>query len=247
MHVDAARLADLPDDSLRLSIDGRPLRFHLYAALRREQRAAARLFTSPERREPSVILSFARSACNEIGALLSGRDELDSARDGDWTLRDLLRHAIAVELRYREQVLWSAERGDADPLAIPEARLPCDRLSPPREYAASLTADVAHVLELLGRARSRSDERLSPLPDASLERPSLWGELEIDVRERLHQISAHLVEVVIQTEKMLGTRESEARRIVRRIAALRGMHEDRTPARELAQLDERITALARAL
>lgn len=55
----------------------------------------------------------------------------------------------------------------------------------------------------------------------------------------------HLVEVIVQSEKMLGSRESEARRIVRRIAATRGMHAQATKGASIAHLDMQLAELAR--
>jgi hypothetical protein len=77
-----------------------------------------------------------------VGAVV-GRDDslLDTARDGAWTLRDVLRHAMAVELRYAAQVYYSATRAEKDPVQIPASLLPCDgfrlpsRSSPSREPA----------------------------------------------------------------------------------------------------------------
>ena len=240
-----AALADLPDDALRRPFAAHPLQFHLYAALRREQRAVVSA-TADRDREPPLILRFARSAFEELVALLAGRELLDSVRDGEWTLRDLLRHAIAVELRYCDQVLWSAQRRDDEPLAIPAERLSCDRLTPPSpEFADAERGDTSRVVELLGRARARTDVCVGDLPRSSLNRPSLWGTMEVDVRERLHQIAVHLVEVIVQAEKMLGEREPEPRRIVRRITAAREMHERLSPAIELRRLDDELEKLVR--
>lgn len=240
-----ASLAALSDDALDRRVDGYPIQFHLYAALRREQRAV--IATSrAEQSEADLILSFARSALADLVALLVGRSVIDTARDGDWTLRDLLRHAIAVELRYCEQVLWSAHRSDDEPLAIPAERLPCDRLAPPLpEFTDARTGDIRRVLDLLAGARARTDARLASLSPAALDRPSLWGSARIDVRERIHQISAHLVEVVVQAEKMLGARDPEARRVVRRIAAIRGFHEGLSDPMDIAGLDGQLEQLAR--
>jgi hypothetical protein len=219
---------------------------HLFGALRREQ--AALVIATPAASESGRTLALAQAAYRDIEALIVGgqSDALDTARDGEWTLRDLLRHAIAVELRYCEQVIYSATRKDHEPVGIPAGRLPCDRLSPPDlEYAASKDGDAARVLELLGIARQRTDARLTALSQASLDRPSLWGTLNVDVRERLHQIAAHLVEATIQAEKMLGeTSGGEARRIVRRIWATRGMHERVSPRGVLDGLNDQLRGLA---
>jgi DinB family protein len=239
-----ATLAAAADEDLRIVVSGQRVQFQLYAALRREQRAIVAA-SQPRVSEPIAIQAFANSAFGELATLLSGREVLDSARDGEWSLRDLLRHAIAVELRYREQVLWSANRAEADPVAIPPARLPCDRLSPPvPEFEEALTGPVERVLQLFGAARAATDDALAGPCSAALERPSLWGDAQVDVRERLHQIGVHIIEVVLQAEKMLGSTESEARRIMRRISAARGLHQDLSSSRELAALDEALADLA---
>lgn len=246
-------LAALPDGLLHrpIELDGeaRPLQFHLYAALRREQSAAVAA-ERPEGCESLRILGFAEAARAELAVVLAGREDaqLDRARDGDWTLRDLLRHAIAVELRYCAQVLWSAHRADRDPLPIPPGRLPCDRMTPPDpDFAGTATAGVGRILDLLGLARRRTDAQLADLSDDLLVRPSLWGDAHVDVRERIHQIAAHLVEVIIQAEKMLGTTtESEARRICRRIAYTRGLHHVLGDPHRSDALDIRLAELAAA-
>jgi hypothetical protein len=242
----------LPDAALaRRAGDssGPTIQFLLYAALRREQAAAVAAVTTDG--EPRRILAFAQSAFEDLNALLLGRPPgiADAARDGEWTLRDLLRHAIAVELRYREQVLYSARRAPQDPVAIPDVLLPCDRLAPPEpEYRDTRDAPIGRVLELLGQTRRMTDEHLVDLTSAELARPTLWGTTEVDVRERMHQIGVHIVEVVIQTEKMLDPARvgPEARRIVRRIAATRGLHERLSDASSLATLDAELSTIARA-
>lgn len=245
-------LLGIPDDALHRPFgEGRaPPQVLLFAALRREQAAAVAADALP-RGEASRILALAGSAHRELEALLSGREAaiLERARDGEWSLRDLLRHAIAVELRYREQVRYSATRSDDEPIAIPPDRLPCDRLSPPEpEYAESRTGDAGRLLALLGLARGQSDAQLGDLEPGRLARPSLWGEARIDVRERLHQMAAHLVEVTLQSEKMLdaaGERSTEARRILRRVWATRGRHERASAPETVTMLDAQLAAIAR--
>lgn len=142
-------------------------------------------------------------------------------------------------------MLWSANRSDSEPLAIPADRLPCDRLTPPLpEFAETATSSVERVLELFGAARIATDEQLASLRSPALARPSLWGSLQVDVTERLHQIGVHIVEVVVQAEKMLGATEPEARRIVRRIAATRGLHESANRQIALDALDAELTTLS---
>src|SRR5438094_3358861 len=97
-------LGALSDELLRRQI-GEPsvsqgLQWWLYAALRREQ-AAVVVAASTQRTESSHILSHAQGAYRELQALIADRAAglVDRARDGEWTLRELLRHALAVELR----------------------------------------------------------------------------------------------------------------------------------------------------
>ena len=246
-----ADLAQLADSALaeRVTIGElkAPRQVVLYDLLRREQSLAAG-DAARGRSEVARVLDLVQMAFGELVGLLVGRDDdlLKSARDGAWTLRDLLRHAIAVELRYAAQVNWAATRRDDEPLPIPEDRLPCDRLSPPEsDFGASRTGGVQGMLELLGEARRRTDALIEPLPDGVLARPSLWGEMRMPVRMRLHQCAAHLTEVAIQSEKMLRLdgSEGEVRRILRRCCAMRGLHERWSDAGARAELD----ALYRAL
>jgi hypothetical protein len=243
-------LGRLSDDALARPAAGATVRFHLYAALRREHAAAVAAGVHGPR-EPGAILAFANDALGELEALLAGRPAaiLEEARDGEWTLRDLLRHAVAVELRYRAQVLWSAGRADGDPLAIPAERLPCDRLAPPEpEYADTRTGGIPRILALLRRARAKTDDALADLSPVDLERPTLWGSYLTDVRDRMHQIGVHLVEVTLQAGKMVGAPgEPEALRVVRRIAAVRATHAARSDAATIAALDARLEEIARAV
>jgi len=224
------------------------LQFRLYGALRAEQRTITEAASRDHPAEPVMILAQAQSAFRELEALLLGREDtlLDSARDGDWSLRDLLRHLIAVELRYAEQAVYSAGRREGDPIPIPEARLPGDRLAPPeQEFGETRSAGFAAVLALFELARARSDEQLSRLGPAVLGRPSDWGTLRVDVRTRLHQIAAHIVEGTVQAEKMLAPTApfSEARAIVRHIWRARGRHERGSSNAILADLDTELIAI----
>ena len=215
----------------------------LYGLLRREQAIAA--LAQPARSEVSRILDFAQAAYGDVIGVLVGRDDrlLDSARDGEWSLRDVLRHAIAVELRYAAQVEYSASRADTDPIQIPPELLPCDRLSPPEsEFGPSRSGGVLQLLRLLGNARTSTDTRLARLPDAALGRPSLWGKQHIDVRMRLHQIAVHLTETAIQIEKIVGI-GGELRAIIRRCCITRGVHERWSTAADRAVLDDSYRAL----
>jgi hypothetical protein len=240
-----AAVGRLDDDALTRDERG-SRRDVLYGLLRREQAIAASGGPSP-RPEVSRILDFAQAAYGDVVGVLVGRADglLDTARDGEWTLRDVLRHAIAVELRYAAQVEYSTTRLDTAPVQIPPDLLPCDRLSPPEtEFGASRSGGALELLELLGNARAISDARCAKVPDSALTRPSMWGTRLLDVRMRLHQIAVHLTETAIQIEKIVGG-GGELRAIIRRCCITRGMHERWSPAGERAALDDSYTASSR--
>jgi len=211
--------------------------------LLRHEQALAAAAQPRGRTETDRILDLAQAAYGELAGVLVGRpdDLLDGTRDGEWTLRDVLRHAIAVELRYAAQIHYSATRRDDEPLAIPAGRLPCDRLAPPEpEFARTRVAGIDEMLELLGIARRSTDARLAATQDSALDRPSLWGAWRMTVRLRSHQVAAHLTECVIQSEKCLAADgSSEARRIMRHAAAVRGAHERWSAPAARVELDAR--------
>lgn len=238
-----AAIARLDDDA-RVDDKWTSRRDVLYGLLRREQAIAAsgRSSLGPE---VSRILDFAQAAYGDVVGVLVGRDDglVDTARDGDWSLRDVVRHAMAVEVRYAVQVEYSATRSESDPVQIPPGLLPCDRLSPPEPaFAASRTGKVPELLRLLGNARAGSNARLAKVPDSALTRPSIWGTQLLDVRLRLHQIAVHLTQTAIQVEKIVGS-GGELRAIIRRGCITRGMHERWSSADARAVLDESYRAM----
>jgi hypothetical protein len=245
-------LAGLRDSELSRQVDvgapsKAPIQFVLYDLLRHEQAIAVGAQRAAES-EIARILDLAQATYGDLIGVLVGRSDkdLDNTRDGEWSLRDVLRHAIAVELRYGAQVEYSALRGDQEPIAIPPERLPCDRLSPPEpQFAAARVAGISQILELLGLARLTTDARLDAVPDDTLARPSLWGTQPMPVRMRAHQIAVHLTQCAIQSEKCLAAKDaSEARRILRQICASRGAHERWSDSAARAELDDRYRQLA---
>lgn len=215
----------------------------LYAILRAEQAVVA---SHAERTEVSRALDLAQAAYGDLVGVVVGREDalLDGARDGEWSLRDLLRHVIAAELRYAAQIDYSATRADGDPVPIPPDRLPCDRLSPPDPaFAGSRDGGIVEVLELVGVARRSTDTRLATLGDETLARPTRWGAHDTDVRTRLHQIGVHLTEAAIQAAKMLADSPGDLRGIVRRLCFIRGLHERWSDSVARGELDRRYAKL----
>jgi hypothetical protein len=104
------------------------------------------------------------------------------------------------------------------------------------QSGASLIYLKPPVLRLITNSQASSPQ-CSSVPRVGAARTSTCA-------KRLHQIGVPIIEVVLQAEKMLGSTEAEARRIMRRIAAARGLHEKLSASRELWALDEALVALA---
>jgi uncharacterized damage-inducible protein DinB len=209
----------------------------LYGLLESEQDAAA---TGGSMTYASAQMALAQAAFGDVRGLVAGlADELLDAvpAEGEWSIRQTLQHMLEVELSYRTRVEWAVNRRDADPLQRP------DSLGPkPEESLLEGGFDLA--LGRLASARARSDSSLGSIREAQLSRPTTWAGYDVDVAFRLRRFASHVSEHTIQVEKALdalGVRLGEARRIVRRISAMRGLHERRTDPARLAELDRLAT------
>jgi DinB family protein len=217
----------------------------LYRLLEDAQAASVRAAAEPHP-ESRRILALAQRAFGELRGLLTGLPAalLDGApAEGQWPVRETLRHILAVERRYAIQTLYAVERADGDPVRIAEGRLPTAAQLDP-------TGDVDDVLDRIGQARAETNARLGDLPAPALVRPSRWMHYEIDVRFRLHRFAPHIAEHAIQCEKTLqalGWRPTEGRRMLIRLggalAEVEGL--DAAAARDLeARLVERVASFA---
>jgi len=221
------------------------VRYALYRALEEAQEAAVRVGAEPHP-ESRRILALAQRAFGDLRGLMAGlpADVLDAVPSaGEWSIRTTLHHLLVVERRYALQTLYAVERTDAEPVRIPEDRLPTPAQLDDR-------GDVATLLARLGEARAETDRRLGGLDAAALLRPTIWVKIDVDVRFRLHRFAAHLVEHAVQCEKTLaalGWRVTEGRRIVRHVTAALGELEGlgaHGAARDIeARLVERFAAL----
>jgi DinB family protein len=196
------------------------VRYALYRALEEAQEAHVRVAAEPHP-ESRRILALAQRAFGDLRGLLAGlpAERLDAApRPGEWSIRETLHHLLVVERRYALQTLYAVERTDADPVRIPDARLPT-----PAQLDAGGDADA--LLARLADARAETNRRLGDLTPAAMARPTVWVKIDLDVRFRLHRFASHLVEHTVQCEKTLdalGWRASEGRQIVRRVTAALG-------------------------
>lgn len=208
--------------------------YALYHALEEEQRAA--VSAGVPATEAAAILSLAQSAFGDLRGLLAGLDDalLDRApATGEWTVRETLAHAIRVERSYRANVEYSVGRGAAEPV-----RMPADRR--PEADPADTAGGIGEIVGRFAARRAATDDALSRIDPAGLARPTVWDDVEVDVRFRLHRFASHIAEHAYQCEKAIraqGAYGGDARAICRRLGALRGLHERRSDAATLQALD----------
>lgn len=148
-------------------------------------------------------------------------------------MRETLAHAIRVERSYRANVEYAVARGVAEPVRMPAEQRP-------EADPADTAGGVAEIVGRFAARRAETDDALSRIDPAALARPTVWDDVEVDVRFRLHRFASHIAEHAYQCEKAiraLGAYGGDARTICRRIGALRGLHERRSDATTLRSLD----------
>lgn len=233
-----ARFASLEDEALARPWAWRSreatVRDALYRSLEEEHAALVRARGAWEPTEGERILALAQRAFGDLRGLLVGLLDplLDRApAEREWSLRQVLRHLLGAERRQATQVVYAAHRAEGEPMRMPDERLP-------KDDDAEVSGDAARILDRFAALRAQSDSLCGGLPQGALSRPTIWSGHEVDVRFRLHRFASHITEHTIQCEKtleLLGARQSEARRIVRRIWAARG---------ELEAIDDEATLRA---
>lgn len=245
-NPELARIAELDEAELARpwAWRGGKIDFHyaLYNALEEAQAAQVRASAAPHP-ESRRILSLAQRAFGDLQGLLVGLDPalLEAPpRAGEWPVGETLRHLEIVERRYAIQTLYAVERADADPV-----RISADRMPPIAPGQAG--ADLDALLAKLGEARAETDRRLGDVAPAAMTRPTIWVHWEIDVRFRLHRFASHLVEHTVQCEKTLqalGRRQTEGRRILRRITAVLGELEGLGAGAEARAIEARLAEVS---
>lgn len=205
-----------------------------------ETESRALVDAPPPGAEAAVIMDRVQAEFGDLRGLLAGQPDhvFDAApAAGEWSVRETLAHTLLVDRRYLLQTRHAIERRDGEPVYIQLSTElePDERAGGARDWIERLATARADF-DAFGRALS---------PDV-LTRPTRWGGYEVDVRFRLHRAAAHIAEHTTQVERALqalGPRPSEARHVVRRISAVRGAHERRTPIAQLAELDRAHHAL----
>jgi hypothetical protein len=193
--------------------------------------------------ESRRVLTLAQRAFGDLRGLLTGLPArlLDTApRDGEWPVREILRHIIVIEGRYAVQTRYAVDRADTDPMRVANDRMP-------EPAQIDVTGTVEDILARLAAMRAETDRALGDLPAAAMTRPTQWVQFDVDVRFRLHRFAAHLIEHTIQCEKTLaalGWRTTEGRHIVRRLTAVLGELEGLAAYAEVDELERRLVERA---
>jgi DinB family protein len=217
------------------------VRYALYGALEEAQGAYVRA-AAGQHPESRRILALAQRAFGDLRGLLVGlpADLLEAPpRPGEWSIGETLRHLRAIEHRYALHTLYAVERSDSQPMRIADDRLPSTA-------PTAGGSDLGMLLAQLGHARAETDQRLDDVAPAAMTRPTIWAHWEVDVRFRLHRFASHLVEHTVQCEKALdalGWRQTEGRRIVRRITAALGELEGLGARAEVREIEARLGSI----
>jgi hypothetical protein len=194
--------------------------------------------------ESARILALAQSAFGDLRGLIAGLDDalLDRApADGEWSLREILAHAIGVERSYRANIEYSIARTAAEPVLMPVERRPTPD-------PADTAGGFGDIVARFAARRAETDVALGATDEAALARPTMWSGIEVDVRFRLHRLASHIAEHTYQCEKAIRALDAyggDARAICRRIGAMRGLHERRTDDARLLALDAGLAEKAR--
>ena len=219
------------------------LRYALYRAVEEAQEAYVRVAAGPHP-ESRRILALAQRAFGDLRGLLVGLPANLLAQApplGEWSVREVIAHMALVEQRYALHTVYAVERTDADPVRLPDSRLP------------PLTLGDDGAVDMLARleaARAETNRRLDNVAPAAMTRPTIWAGCDVDVRFRLHRFGSHLIEHTVQCEKTLaalGWFPVEGRRVVRRITAALGELEGCGAASEASAIEARLAGRYAAL
>src|SRR5258708_17463607 len=174
------------------------------------------------RDETSAAYVLAQRAAGDLCGLLAGLPDDVLGRqpaEGEWSLRETMRHVIETEAHFRIKTLWAIDRRAEDPIDPPAELQPS---------AADVSGDAASWIAMLLQQRATTDAEFVRVTSDDLVKPSTWTGHAVDARFRVHRPASHLVEHTNQCEKVLhaiGQDPGEARQLVRAIWAARGAHD----------------------
>lgn len=237
--------------------DEEGLRFALLMTHHELRDLAVRLASSA-RNQPSQaqrILAQYHQTYRDLTGVLAGvrTEDLDRApAEGEWPLRETLRHMIGAEhgfLAVNRFALVHHRAGEHE--EPPEEEWPIFR----KDYAApddAVDGTIEDVRNAFFKIHRRVLTELDDITDAELELPAWFWDADKPIRFRLHRFEEHLRQHTIQLDKTLAAIRppTEAQRLVRNIYnALAEVESSDEPAEDLrartaTTISERVAAIA---
>ena len=175
------------------------------------------------------------------------------AKDGEWTVREVLAHTIEGQRSYG----WFTRWWISQPLGADRPTKVTDDVE--EASKADLPSDEAEGAGTLPEIRARLDDvldewalRLASTPDEGLAAPVRWSNRPVDVAHRLGRWGSHIAEHTIQLDKTLDWldyRPREVERIVRELHSAWGRLESRLfpAAATTPEVDAILTRAGRTL
>ncbi len=224
-------LGGVKDEQLAVSTDrhgdvrSRLLRIATLLFQRRVELGTTFAALGCQQTEAQRILALAMESRGELRSIVLGvPDEyVDRApAPEEWTVRQTLEHAHAVDRRYMLGIEYAVERVHS-PIELPLQRPTAGMPAPAGD--GSLSGALASMLTQLHLTRDEVVAHLSGIADADLNAPTIYGGREVDVRYRLHALAAHEREhsgQVARTLRALGFQQTEAQMILGQAEVARG-------------------------
>ncbi len=225
--------AGINDDQITARVEGRSdVRYCLWQvaiAMNRRRVELARTFAGLGWRqtEAQQIMALTMESRGELRSILLGvPDEYIDMEPapGEWSVRLALEHAHTVDRRYMQATEYAVERTHSG------QDLPIQQASNgrPRTEDEPLPGRLADVLTKLHLRREEVIAHLAGIADADLAAPVIYRGENVDVRYRLHLLSAHEREhtgQVARTLRAIGFEQSEAQMILAQTELARGVLE----------------------
>jgi uncharacterized damage-inducible protein DinB len=224
----ARATVDLPDSEMGRTwvwheYDDEGLRFSLLMAQHELRDLAVRLAAlrpAPPSQAQRILGQY-HHAYRDLTGALAGLfdDDLDRIpREGEWPVREVLRHMLGAEYGFLSVIRYElAPDRPRDPREA-EERIGSWRDEHGYRGPATLEGGAAEVRNAMYEIHRRVLRELGGLLDAELERKAMFWDGAKPIRFRLHRFEAHMIQHTVQVDKTLvwiDRAPTEARRLIR--------------------------------
>jgi uncharacterized damage-inducible protein DinB len=170
--------------------------------------------------EAQQILGAACMTRGDLYGALVGLtdDDIDLTPEGEWPLRLILWHIAQTDRSYTAAITWAAELARAG-----KAWEPNDR-----PELLSEDGDLTTFIGHLDREREDLLRSLTGIEDAVMMAPTVWWEIQVDVRFRLMRIAHHEREHtahLLKWREQVGRPPTDAQRLLSNAWSARGVLE----------------------